>query len=419
VALQTSPESPAAVRQIAYALGGWIAKLGWVWMEGQISQLNLRQGMVFLTLRDCDADISLQVTCKRQTIDASPVPVTEGARVVVHAKPVYYDKRGTLSLRVDEIRPVGVGELLARLEQRRRLLAAEGMFDPALKRRLPFLPHTIGLVTGRESAAERDVLENARARWPGVRFRIRHATVQGNRAAAEVIKAVRDLDADPDVDVIIVARGGGSVEDLLPFSDEALIRTVAKVATVVVSAIGHEPDNPILDLVADVRASTPTDAAKRVVPDVAEEGERIRHLRERARRHVGAQVDRELHVLDQLRSRPALAAPVALLDERRAAVLDLRDRARRHLSHRLERAGDDVGHQLARVRSLSPLSTMRRGYAVVQDADGHLVSSAEAVTVGDPVDVRFADGRVRARAETVTPEPPEPPEPPENEESRD
>jgi exodeoxyribonuclease VII large subunit len=401
VALQTSPESPAAVRQIAHALGGWIAKLGWVWMEGQISQLNLRQGMVFLTLRDCDADISLQVTCPRRVIDASPVPVTEGARVVVHAKPVFYDKRGTLSLRVDEIRPVGVGELLARLEQRRRLLAAEGLFDPALKRRLPFLPHTIGLVTGRDSAAERDVLENARARWPGVRFRLRYATMQGNRAAAEVIRAVGELDADPDVDVIVVARGGGSVEDLLPFSDEALIRAVAKATTVVVSAIGHEPDSPILDLVADVRASTPTDAAKRIVPDVAEEGQRIRQLRERAWRQTRSHVDREAHGLDQLRSRPALAAPVALLDERRAAVVELRDRARRHLTHRLDRAADDVGHQVARVRSLSPLATMRRGYAVVQGADGHVVSSTESVGVGDLVDVRLADGRVRARAESV------------------
>jgi len=402
VALQTSPESPAAVRQIAQALGGWIARLGWVWVEGQISQLNLRQGMVFLTLRDCDADISLQVTCPRRTIDASPVPVTEGARVVVHARPTFYDKRGTLSLRVDEIRPVGVGELLARLEQRRRLLAAEGLFDPALKRRLPFLPHTIGLITGRASAAERDVLQNARNRWPGVRFRIRYATMQGSRAAAEVIGALRNLDDDPEVDVVIIARGGGSVEDLLPFSDEALIRAAAKVTTVIVSAIGHEPDSPILDLVADVRASTPTDGAKQVVPDVAEESQRIQHVRERIWRHVRAQVDRELHVLDQLRSRPALAAPVALLDERRTAVVELRDRARRHVTHRLDRASDDVDHQLARIRALSPLATMRRGYVVVRGADGHVVSSADAVAVGDVVDIRLADGAVHAKAETVT-----------------
>jgi len=410
VALQTSPESPAPVRRISQALGGWIARLGWVWIEGQISQLNLRQGMVFLTLRDCDVDMSLQVTCQRLVIDSSPVPVTEGARVVVHARPTFYDKRGTLSLRVDEIRPVGVGELLARLEQRRRLLAAEGLFEPALKRQLPFLPHLIGLVTGRDSAAERDVLQNARHRWPGVRFRTRYATTQGNRAAAEVMRAVSGLDEDDEVDVIVIARGGGSVEDLLPFSDEALIRAVAKTTTPVVSAIGHEPDNPILDLVADIRASTPTDAAKRIVPDVTEEAQRIRQLRERAWRHVHGQVDRERHMLDQLRSRPALAAPVALIDERRAALFDMRDRARRHLAHRLDRAADDVGHQLARIRALSPLATMRRGYAVVQGSDGHVVSSVDAVSVDDLVDVRFADGRVRARAESVTDE---------SEESRD
>jgi exodeoxyribonuclease VII large subunit len=410
VALQTSPESPAPVRRISQALGGWIARLGWVWIEGQISQLNLRQGMVFLTLRDCDVDMSLQVTCQRLVIDSSPVPVTEGARVVVHARPTFYDKRGTLSLRVDEIRPVGVGELLARLEQRRRLLAAEGLFEPALKRQLPFLPHLIGLVTGRDSAAERDVLQNARHRWPGVRFRTRYATMQGNRAAAEVMRAVSGLDEDDEVDVIVIARGGGSVEDMLPFSDEALIRAVAKTTTPVVSAIGHEPDNPILDLVADIRASTPTDAAKRIVPDVTEEAQRIRQLRERAWRHVHGQVDRERHMLDQLRSRPALAAPVALIDERRAALFDMRDRARRHLEHRLDRAADDVGHQLARIRALSPLATMRRGYAVVQGADGHVVSSVDAVSVDDLVDVRFADGRVRARAESVTDE---------SEESRD
>ncbi|HEU0288731.1 MAG TPA: exodeoxyribonuclease VII large subunit [Nocardioidaceae bacterium] len=410
MALETSPESPAPVRRISQALGGWIARLGWVWIEGQISQLNLRQGMVFLTLRDCDVDMSLQVTCNRLVIDSSPVPVTEGARVVVHARPTFYDKRGTLSLRVDEIRPVGVGELLARLEQRRRLLAAEGLFEPALKRQLPFLPRLIGLVTGQESAAERDVIQNARHRWPGVRFRTRYATMQGNRAATEVMQAVSALDEDDEVDVIVIARGGGSVEDLLPFSDEALIRAVAKTTTPVVSAIGHEPDNPILDLVADVRASTPTDAAKRIVPDVTEETQRIRQLRERAWRHVHGQVDRERHMLDQLRSRPALAAPVALIDERRAALFDMRDRARRHLAHRLDRAADDVGHQLARIRALSPLATMRRGYAVVHGPDGHVVSSTDAITVGDLVDVRFADGRVRARAESVTDE---------SEESRD
>jgi exodeoxyribonuclease VII large subunit len=393
VALQTSPESPAPVRRISQLLGGWIARLGWVWIEGQISQLNLRQGMVFLTLRDCDVDISLQVTCHRRAIDASPVPVTEGARVVVHARPTFYDKRGTLSLRVDEIRPVGVGELLARLEQRRRLLAAEGLFESALKRRLPFLPHTIGLVTGRESAAERDVLQNARHRWPGVRFRTRYATMQGSKAASEVMRALSALDEDDDVEVIVVARGGGSVEDLLPFSDEALIRAVAKTTTPVVSAIGHEPDSPLLDLVADLRASTPTDAAKRIVPDVREELDGVRLLRERGQRAITSWLERELHALAAIRSRPSLAAPVTDLQRRSDEVAALIERSRRTLTHRLDRASDDITHRLASVRALSPKATLEHGYSVLQLADGTAVREVAQVAAGDLLQARVSDGR--------------------------
>jgi exodeoxyribonuclease VII large subunit len=392
VALQTSPEHPAPVRRIAQALGDWIGRLGWVWVEGEIAQLNLRPGVVFLTLRDTAVDFSVQVTCQRGILDASAVPVVEGARVIMHAKPRFYDKRGSLSLHVDEIRPVGIGELLARLEHRRRLLAAEGLFEPARKRQLPFLPAVVGLVTGRDSAAERDVLQNARRRWPGVQVRVVHASVQGLKAAAEVIAAVRTLDADPAVEVIIVARGGGSVEDLLPFSDEALIRVVAMTTTPVVSAIGHEPDSPILDLVADWRASTPTDAAKRVVPDVSEELTRVRQLRDRSRRVTESFVRHESSALRSLRSRPVLAAPVALLDERAEAITRALQRARRCVSHRLDRAHDEIGHHLARTRALSPLATLRRGYAVVQDAEGHVVSAVEQVRPPAALTVRVTDG---------------------------
>ncbi|MDQ3627419.1 MAG: exodeoxyribonuclease VII large subunit [Actinomycetota bacterium] len=409
MALQTSPEHPAPVRQIAQALGDWIGRLGWVWVEGEIAQLNLRPGVVFLTLRDTAVDFSVQVTCGRGVLDASAVPVTEGARVIVHAKPRYYDKRGSLSLHVDEIRPVGIGELLARLEQRRRLLAAEGLFEPARKRLLPFLPAVVGLVTGRDSAAERDVLENARRRWPGVRFRVVHASVQGIRAAAEVIAAVRTLDADPAVEVIIVARGGGSVEDLLPFSDEGLIRAVATTTTPLVSAIGHEPDSPILDLVADWRASTPTDAAKRVVPDVVEELTRVRALRDRTRRVTESFVRHEASGLRALRSRPALAAPVSLLDERAEGISRALERARRGLSHRLDRANDEIGHHLARTRALSPLATMRRGYAVVQDAEGHVVTRVEQAVPPAALTVRVFDGSLlvdlrESRRQTTLPD---------------
>jgi exodeoxyribonuclease VII large subunit len=277
------------------------------------------------------------------------------------------------------------------------------LFAVELKRRLPFLPGRVGLVTAPNSAAERDVLDNARRRWPAVAFEVVHAAMQGPRSALEVVEAVERLDRDRDVDVIVVARGGGSVEDLLPFSDEALIRAVAKVRTPVVSAIGHEPDQPLLDLVADVRASTPTDAAKLVVPDVAEELRNVRHARDRVRAALVGWLAREQAGLDALRSRPALADPRSLVDARVDEVGQLRDRARRTLRHALERAADDIGHQRARARALSPLATLQRGYAVLQDAHGHVVTSVADVAVDEPVSVRVADGRVHATTTSTEP----------------
>jgi exodeoxyribonuclease VII large subunit len=403
VALDTSPEHPAPVRQISQLIGQWVERLGAVWVEGQLTQLSRRGGMntVFMTLRDKVADISLEVTCPRGVVDALPTPLVEGAHIVVHARPAFYANRGKLSLSVREIRLVGEGELLARLERRRRLLAAEGLFAEELKRPLPFLPSTIGLVTAQNSAAERDVLENARRRWPGVCFQVRYAAMQGMHAAREVIEAIDLLDRDPAVDVIVVARGGGSLEDLLPFSDEALIRAVHRATTPLVSAIGHEPDNPILDLVADLRASTPTDAAKRVVPDVAEEAQRVLQLRERVRRAVRGHVDRELHQLHAVLSRPSLADPRVGLTDRLGEVEQLRDRTRRCLRHALDRSADDLAHHLARVRALSPLSTLRRGYAVLSDAEGQAFSSVSDVRPGDGLHIRLADGRIAATSTAV------------------
>jgi exodeoxyribonuclease VII large subunit len=396
VALDTSLEHPAPVRQIANAISGWVDRLGAVWVEGQIAQFNRRQGMntVFMTLRDTVADISIPVTCSRQMFDSLNPPMVEGASVVVHAKPSFYPNRGTLSLYARDIRMVGLGELLARIERRRQLLAAEGLFAAERKRRLPFLPGTIGLVTAAGSAAERDVLENGRRRWPAVRFAVRYAAMQGTSSAAEVIEALGRLDRDPEVDVIVVARGGGSVEDLLPFSDEGLLRAVFAARTPVVSAIGHEPDSPLLDLVADVRASTPTDAAKLAVPDVAEEAARVDQLRERSRQLLAVWLAREQHALDAVRARPALADPGSALADRRVEVLALRERARRTVHHQLDRAGNDLGHQLARVRGMSPLATLKRGYAVVQDADGHVVTRADQTGVDQPLHVRVAEGRI-------------------------
>jgi exodeoxyribonuclease VII large subunit len=409
MALETSADKPAPVRQIANALSGWINRLGWVWVEGQIAQLTRRPNTqtVFLTLRDSAADVSVVVTCSRRVFDSVEPPVTEGARVVVHAKPAYYVPRGTLSLAADDVRPVGLGELLARLEQRRRLLAAEGLFDRELKRALPFLPRGVGLICGRGSAAERDVLENARRRWPGVRFRVENTTVQGHDAARQVMEALAQLDRDDGVEVIVVARGGGSVEDLLPFSDEGLLRAVARCTTPVVSAIGHEQDAPLLDLVADVRASTPTHAGALVVPDVREESARVQQMRERGRRLVAAWVDRELHGLAQLRERPALAAPFSAVDEREAGVRALVDRGRRCLGHQLDRAGDDTAHRLARVRALSPLATLERGYAVLQTGDGAVIRDAEAVATGERLLARLARGRLDVTVDTAYPDDPD------------
>ncbi|MGK5732221.1 exodeoxyribonuclease VII large subunit [Streptomyces sp. URMC 124] len=399
MALNTSPDAPIPVGQVSRLIGGWIDRLGAVWVEGQITQLSRRPGagVVFLTLRDPAHDISLSVTCYRAVFDRVADIVSEGARVVVHAKPEWYAPRGQLSLRAAEIRPVGVGELLARLEQLKKSLAAEGLFAAERKRPLPFLPQLIGLVCGRASAAERDVLENARHRWPAVRFEIRNVPVQGVQAVSRVIEAVEELDKAPGVDVIIVARGGGSVEDLLPFSDERLVRTVAACRTPVVSAIGHEPDSPLLDLVADLRASTPTDAAKRVVPDVGEELVRVRQLRERALRCVTAHLDREERGLASVRARPCMQHPQRMVEEREDRIDALTARARRTLGHLLDRADSELSHTHARVVALSPAATLRRGYAVLQHADGSVVRDAAEVTAEEELRARVAEGEFTVR----------------------
>jgi exodeoxyribonuclease VII large subunit len=326
------------------------------------------------------------------------VPIGEGQRVVMYARPEFFVPRGQLSLVAEQIRPLGVGELLARIEQLRRMLHAEGVFDPARKKRPPFLPGLVGLICGRGSAAERDVLDNARRRWPAVRFRVEAVAVQGPYAVTEIRKALAALDRDPEVDVIVIARGGGSVEDLLPFSDEALIRAVAACVTPVVSAIGHEQDNPLLDYVADVRASTPTDAAKRIVPDVGEEQRRVADLRARLRRSLTSRLDREQALLDALRHRPVLARPNELVDRLGYEIDQLIRTARRFLTHQLDRACDELRHNLARVQALSPQATLGRGYAVVQRADGAVVRRPEQAPAGTELLVRLAEGKLAAES---------------------
>ena len=393
---QTSAEQPWPVRVVAMKIADWVNRLGEVWVEGQVAQLTRRPGTAtaFLVLRDPAADVSLSVTCRRELLD--PVELAEGARVVVRARPEYYFARGSLSLRASEIRPVGVGELLARLERLKRMLHAEGLFDPARKRPLPFLPNLVGLVTGRASAAERDVCENARRRWPAVRFRTENVAVQGTLAVAQLVEAVRRLDADREVDVIVIARGGGSVEDLLPFSDETLCRAVSACLTPVVSAIGHEPDSPLLDLVADVRCSTPTDAGKRVVPDVAEQQSILDvHVR-RMRHNIQNFLKVEERWLAAVRSRPVLADPLTMLHNRRSEVDGLVQRGRRRMTQRLDAAAEDLVHRRARVAALSPAATLERGYAIVQRPDGTVVRRPTDLATGDPLRIRLAEGTVAA-----------------------
>ena len=369
--LESSPERPVPVRVVAQKIAEWINRLGEVWIEGQIAQLTRRPGMAtqFLVLRDTDANISLNVTCARTVLGDD---IGEGSRVVLRARPDFYLERGTLSLRATDIRQVGLGELLARLEQLKRLLAAEGLFAPDRKRALPFLPRRIGLITGRASAAERDIVENARRRFAGVAFQVENVATQGPSAANEVVAALERLDADDAIDVIVIARGGGSIEDLLPFSNESLIRAVAAARTPVVSAIGHETDAPLLDLVADLAASTPTDAARRIVPDVADERARVADLRERARQSIHKRLHGESLLLAGLPARMRDAVHVRL-DHEAADVATLRDSGRRRARAALEAAAADLTHVRARVRALSPQSTLDRGYAVVQRQDSLVV----------------------------------------------
>jgi exodeoxyribonuclease VII large subunit len=398
VALDTSAESPVPVRTVLQLVGGWIGKLGRVWVEGQIAELAVRGSTVFLTLRDPVAAVSARVICSRQVFDAAQPPPADGARVVIFARPDFNANRGSFALTALEIRAVGVGELLARLERLRRELTSEGLFSAERKRPIPFLPGVIGLICGRDSAAQRDVQQNAGRRWPAVRFRVEQVAVQGSYAAGEVIDALHRLDADPEVDVIVIARGGGSLEDLLPFSDESLVRAVAACRTPVVSAIGHEQDTPLLDYVADVRASTPTDAAKRVVPDVAEQVALITQLRGRARRSMTGWLDRETAWLAGIKSRPALADPVREIERQAERVDALLQRSRMSLTASLARASDDVTHTRARLLALSPASTLRRGYAIVQHHNDGVVRGAAEVRPGELLTVRFAEDQLTVQA---------------------
>ena len=394
--LETSIDAPAPVRIISESIRDWIGRLGPVWVEGELSQLDDRNGssMIFMRLKDTSSDISISVSCHRSVFNlAKPLPAN--ARIKIFSKVNFYMGNGSLSLSAKEIYHVGIGELLARLETLKKLLAGEGLFALERKKPLPFLPEKIGLICGRNSAAMKDVIENARRRWPAVKFEIREVAVQGAMAVSEVSNALRDLESDQEVEVIIITRGGGSFEDLLPFSDESLIRLVASLETPIVSAIGHEQDTPLLDLVADFRASTPTDAAKRVVPDIREEIESIGRLRDRIRRSIQSRIDFESAEIKSLSSRPVMRDPVQLI---LPLIEEISLKARQSLqliSYRLELAATELNEARSQLRALSPAAVLERGYAVVQNRDGEVIRKSDQVEIDEELAVRLSDGKLK------------------------
>jgi exodeoxyribonuclease VII large subunit len=393
---ETSSDAPATVRVVSEAIKEYVERLGPIWIEGEISELNERSGMMaFMRLRDPSVDMSISVMCHKSVI-AAVKPLPDNARIVMYAKPSWYTKNGSLSFSAREIRQVGVGELLARLEALKNLLAGEGLFNSDRKVALPLLPKVIGLICGRNTDAEKDVVENAKRRWPSVQFEIREVTVQGAAAVTEVSAALRELEANKDVEVIIITRGGGSFEDLLPFSDEGLVRLAASCETPIVSAIGHEKDSPLLDLVADYRASTPTDAAKRVVPDIAEEIQMISAMRDRARRTVLNRLDLESTRITNFKNRPVMKDPHVLITTRAEIIAGLRDRSNRSFGASIKLAKEELKQIKARVRALSPQSTLDRGYSVVQLADGQIVTDPKKLKAGDELRLRLAKGETKA-----------------------
>lgn len=395
MALNSSAEQPQPLGRVIGAVKDWVGRLGEVWVDAQVVEIKRRNAPTqFMTFRDRVANMSAQVTVSTMVLDAAG-PIPEGSRVTARVRPRLWDRDTSLSFECLEIQVAGEGRLLAQLEQLKRKLQAEGLFDGHRKKRLPLLPHVIGLVTGRDSDAERDVVTNVARRWPAARIRTRHALVQGANSAESVMTALAHLDADPEVDVIVIARGGGSLEDLLSFSDEGLVRAVAAARTPVVSAIGHERDYPLVDFVADLRASTPTDAAKRIVPDHATEAAGLSQARQRLDRALLTTITREQSRLDAVRSRPVLVDPTSAFVAHYERLHLLRHRLEAGIDRRIRTEEADVRAAVTAIRALSPKRTLERGYAVLVDAAGHRsVSSVTDAATGDRIRAYLADGEL-------------------------
>lgn len=391
----SSPESPWSLQRLSESLEVYINRLGSVWIEAEITQWGSSGGHVYGRVKDPEEDVTVDITIWRTTRERIPEGVGQGDRVLLKVKPNWYVRGGKLSMNVLDLRLAGLGELLAKIEALRVALTAEGLFDPERKKVPPFLPQCVGLVTAKDSDAEKDVLHNATARWPEVQFQVEHASVQGDRAVPEIIAALDRLEAS-GVDVIVIARGGGDFQHLLPFSDERLLRRVAALDIPVISAIGHEADKPLLDDVADVRASTPTDAAKRVVPDVAEERRRINEARSRLTLRLEGIIEGETGRLDMIRQRPVLAMPSTVVDRHAEDVMRLVQRGVDVTDTLLTLQHSRLESLRASVRALSPQATLDRGYAIIQTASGELVSSPQSVKAGDALRLRVKDGEIAA-----------------------
>ena len=395
----SSEQTPWSVANFTNTLKEWITRLGNVWVEGQISQISPKKDVFFGELRDLVADKGFSIHSRRPDVLAAVSELTAGDRVVALVHPDFWERSGKTSMDVLAIRKVGLGELLERIERLRQQLIKEGLTLPERKQPLPFLPNLIGLITGANSDAEKDVLQNAKARWPEVRFRVQHTPVQGDKAAPEIIRAIELLDADPEVDVIVLARGGGSFQDLLVFSDEKVVRAVANCKTPIVSAIGHENDRPLTDEVADVRASTPTDAAKLIVPDVIDERKKIAQALERIGLRVVGFVQNQIELISGIRSRPILANPFALVDERALQISQLEQSLSSQLRNTLEKQQLLVTGLRGQVRALSPKLTLDRGYAVVRDKDGHVLTEPKQAKSGQKLRITLAGGDLGATAD--------------------
>ncbi len=395
----SSADAPTSVARLNATIRDFVARWNTVWVEGEITSWNVRAGNIFARLKDTRSDAQISIRIWSSVRPRIPGDLAVGDHVVAAVKADYFVKAGDFSFAVSAMKHVGLGDQLERLEKLRLQLRQEGLFDGARKKRLPFLPHVIGLITGEKSDAEKDVHRNAELRWPQVRFRTEYAAVQGDRCVPDTLAALARLDADPDVDVIIIARGGGDPQTLLGFSDERLVRAVAAASTPVVSAIGHENDHPLLDDVADLRASTPTDAAKRVVPDVSEQRALIAQLRSRATSRLTQRLSHDIAQLEQLRSRPALRSPDHITDSRSQDLWLLSARGRDAVTRQLDVAGRATSELRASLRALSPAATLSRGYAIAHLDGGVILRDAADAPAGSALTITVDRGSVAAVSE--------------------